>query len=130
MRFDDLIGKPFVDMGRGPEGFDCWGIVLEVNRRLGRDLPDYPGVHICEQDVILARIAAHRCEFDRVSDPQPGDVVLYKQYGDHLHFGAVIDGARFIHCSEGMGVKINRFDHPLIRQLIEGFYRCKTNGNS
>lgn len=40
---NDLIGRPFVRGGRGPDGFDCWGLVLEVRRRLRLPLPpDYP----------------------------------------------------------------------------------------
>ena len=39
--YDDLIGRPFVDGGRGPENFDCWGLATDVFRRHGKILPDF-----------------------------------------------------------------------------------------
>lgn len=42
MELNDLLGLPFADGGRGPDSYDCWGIVREVYRRYGVTLPDYP----------------------------------------------------------------------------------------
>ena len=40
--YDDLIGVPFVDGGRDAKsGLDCWGLVKEVFRRQGYEVPDY-----------------------------------------------------------------------------------------
>jgi cell wall-associated NlpC family hydrolase len=36
---DDLPGKPWERGGRGPGAYDCWGLVLEVRRRLALPLP-------------------------------------------------------------------------------------------
>ena len=33
--YDDLIGKPYEPHGTGPEAFDCWGLCVEVLKRLG-----------------------------------------------------------------------------------------------
>lgn len=35
----DLVGLPFVSGARGPAAFDCWGLVLELRRRLALPLP-------------------------------------------------------------------------------------------
>jgi len=35
----DLPGRPYLYGARGPASFDCWGLVLEVRRRLGLVLP-------------------------------------------------------------------------------------------
>ena len=44
-RFDTAIqaalGKPWVVLGRGPDTFDCWGLVLWVYRAAGVVLPDF-----------------------------------------------------------------------------------------
>ena len=34
-----LPGAPYVRGARGPRAFDCWGLVLEVRRRLGLPAP-------------------------------------------------------------------------------------------
>lgn len=39
---NDYVGVPFVENGRGRDGWDCWGLVLAVYRdRLGLELPDF-----------------------------------------------------------------------------------------
>lgn len=37
----DLIGTPFEYGGRGPKTFDCYGLVREMHKRAGLDIPDY-----------------------------------------------------------------------------------------
>jgi cell wall-associated NlpC family hydrolase len=34
-----LVGLPFQAGARGPAAFDCWGLVLELRRRLGLPVP-------------------------------------------------------------------------------------------
>lgn len=61
----ELLGLPYALGGRGPEAFDCYGLVREFHRRRGLELP--PG------DTEEA-VAPH---FVAVAQPQPGDVVKY-----------------------------------------------------
>lgn len=35
---NDLVGKSFGINQRGPDAFDCWGLVLEVYKRLGHPI--------------------------------------------------------------------------------------------
>ena len=37
----DLVGQPFKEGARGPNEFDCWGLVREVAKRSGTELPDF-----------------------------------------------------------------------------------------
>ena len=42
MNFNDLIGVPFKNRGRDiQDGFDCYGLVKEVYRRYGHEIPEY-----------------------------------------------------------------------------------------
>ena len=42
MDFTDLIGTPFANHGRDvKQGLDCYGVVREVYRRYGYDVPEY-----------------------------------------------------------------------------------------
>jgi NlpC/P60 family len=39
---NDYVGVPYVENGRGRDGWDCWGLVLAVYRdRLELELPDW-----------------------------------------------------------------------------------------
>lgn len=40
VEYKDLLGKPFRWGARGPDAFDCWGLVMAVFRRAGVDLKD------------------------------------------------------------------------------------------
>jgi len=122
-KLDDLIGLPFVDGGRDPEaGLDCWGLSTEVFRRYGITLPDYQ--ISCEDasrihnEVREQRPFWHRCEGEI---PIPALVVIrFTVYCDHT--GVYIGSGRFIHTCKGIGVNIERIDHPAWAKRIEGFY--------
>jgi cell wall-associated NlpC family hydrolase len=127
LHYDDLIGKSFADMGRGPDAYDCWGLVLEISRRLGKHVPDYGECHYWDASHILEQYYIHKPDYERVTPPpELGDIVIYKRMSGELHFGVVVDEHCFLHAGPKIGVRKNRFDHPIICQLIEGFYRCKT----
>lgn len=74
------IGTPYVWGGASPSsGFDCSGLVQYVYGRLGVSLPRTTG---------QLRSVGHA-----VSDPRPGDLVLFDDYG---HVGIYAGGGRII----------------------------------
>jgi len=108
--FDDLIGKPYIENGRGPDGYDCYGVWMEVNRRLGVELP--------EQELILKG-----CKFKKVDTPQAGDAVLIIT-GEGPHVAAAENETTIIHTSCKMGnVHRVKIDNPQVAGRIQGFYR-------
>lgn len=42
MEYKDLVGKAYRNGGRGNDAYDCWGLVIEIYRRQGITLNDYP----------------------------------------------------------------------------------------
>jgi probable lipoprotein NlpC len=123
--YSDLIGKPFADLGRGPEAYDCWGLVIEIGRRLGIAVPDY-GVHYWDIGGLNDTFRARVPEYDRVTLPECGDIVAFKRVSGELHFGVMVDQRSVLHAGPEIGVRLNRLDNPFMRQMIDGFYRCKT----
>lgn len=124
--FSDLVGKPFAKMGRGPDQYDCWGVVIEVARRVGKTVPDYE-LYACDTYGENNRLyQEHVGEYVRVYVPEPGDIVVWKRISDGgLHFGAMVDGDRFLTTNPHTGVCVNRLSNPLVKQLVEGVYRCR-----
>jgi cell wall-associated NlpC family hydrolase len=121
----DLIGKPFEDGGRGPEVFDCWGLVMEVYRRHGLELPDYKiGAHDVEE--IDGEIQDNRPAWDEhISGEIPvPSVVVIRLPGSSFcnHCGVFIGAGRFIHAREKTGVCIDRTTSPAWCRRIDGFY--------
>ncbi|MEN6568065.1 MAG: NlpC/P60 family protein [Veillonellales bacterium] len=118
----DLIGKPFQDGGRGPESYDCWGLVLEVFRRYGIELPDYQ--ISCNADLnIDKQINAERCNWVRCHGeiPVPALVVI-QESGLCDHTGVYTGNGRFIHARQKVGVVKEAVEQPVWKRRIEGFY--------
>jgi cell wall-associated NlpC family hydrolase len=96
----DLIGRPFRAGARGPDAFDCWGLVRELRARLGLPVPpDYATGD-------LTRGAAHAlfrgempADWRRV-DLRHGAIVL----SDAAAHAGVLVAGRVIHAQFTAGV--------------------------
>lgn len=122
----DLIGKPFVDGGRGPDGYDCLGLVREVYRRCGVDFPNYTG---CCYD-LAAFSAGYEKERPRWIRHEPPDIpvpaVVAIRFNAPVvnHVGVYIGEGKFLHTREKTGVVIELTRSPAWNRRIEGFYTC------
>jgi len=112
-KFDDLIGKRYEQNGRGPETFDCYGICMEVCKRIGINLPEFRSL------LNEARL------FKKVEKPVMGDLILMNT-NEH-HVGVMVSSNEMIHTSSQFGsvnkIKIN---HPWVQQRVSGYYRWTT----
>jgi cell wall-associated NlpC family hydrolase len=126
--FQDLIGVPFVDGGRDVStGLDCWGLVAEIFRRSGIDLPDYQiSAADClriAQEIETERLTGRWNKHEYPLVPIPAIVVMrYNKPGIWNHTGVYLGGGRFLHTREKIGVTIERVDSPIWQRRIEGFY--------
>lgn len=103
------LGVPWIALGRGPHGYDCWGLVVSVWRELGwTDAPDFPySSEYTERRNALISIVGEKKVYDSTWVPResPADAclcVMFK-YGHAYHVGIYLDGNVF-HCVEGRGV--------------------------
>jgi probable lipoprotein NlpC len=118
----DLIGLPFKDGGRGPEQYDCWGLVREVYCRYGVNLPDYP-ISAMDAVKIGNQMAQEKPDWLEVYEPLPVPclVVIRLACGSWAnHVGVYIGNGRFIHAYKTTGVVIDRIKRW--RSSIVGFY--------
>ncbi len=115
----DLLGKPFADGARGPHAYDCVGLMLEIERRLGFELPAW-GSHARE----LPGAMAH---WEPVTDPQPGDGILLTSDDPPWHIGVVTGGGYMIHAHPACGVTRERYNAFPWQNRVRGFYRAHAN---
>lgn len=117
----DLIGKPYKVHGRGPEAYDCYGLVIEVSRRFGRLLPDLfyekTGVEINAKLIGSGKSAITAY---KIPEPVEGAVVVLIIKGKPHHVGVCIGDGNFIHATEDTGVRVDSL--ASYRSKIEGFY--------
>ncbi len=129
MNLCDLIGKPYQSGARGPNAFDCWGLVMEVSKRAGVVLPD---IEVPKDEVRRGQIVSvqKRQNFVRLRNPEPWCLVLFRIIDDQgnirWHVGVVLENTgRFIHTTGKMGVNISSLGSPAWRLFIEGYYKYK-----
>lgn len=128
----DLIGVPFLDSGRDPNrGLDCWGLVMEVYRRVGVELPDYgksvPSAYASGSSDVAARNAEATGRWLKVDTPSACDLVAMRT--DRRvptainHFGVCIGRGRFLHTIKPRNAHIARLDAIEWANRVVGFYR-------
>lgn len=120
MEYVDLLGKPFKYGGRDARyGLDCYGVVVEMSKRVGNQLPERQFSE--NLDVNHALMATQMDEWTKC-ECAPGAVVLIRIYRIPCHVGFVINDYQFIHAWEGSGgVVVERIEEW--QKRIEGFYR-------
>lgn len=111
-----------MDGGRGPDGYDCWGLVLEVYRRHGIELPDYNiSAKACER--ISKQMTASRPEWEKLTAPEvPCLVVLKADEYFVQHLGVHIGNRKFLHVTNN-GVLVDRVNSPSWKMRFRGFYK-------
>ena len=129
---ENYIGLPWVAGGRGAREFDCWGLVLWVQKHYyGREVSLIP-VDPHNYYELIHAFSHHpeRKRWDLVDNPSDGDVVLMKRHHYPIHAGIWIDvdGGGVLHALEGVGVVFQKtIDLALHGLQIEGFY-CYAGG--
>lgn len=129
MDFTDLIGVPFVNRGRDLNGLDCYGLVKEVFKRYGYNVPEYDALYtnyddMCRiNEIIQGNIKNY--PWKEIAEPKVPCLIAIRfgsPDGMVNHTGVYIGGGRFIHTRERIGVNIDRISSPAWRRVIVGFY--------
>ena len=106
----DLIGVPFVEFGRDiKNGLDCYGLAIEVERRLGKNLKDVALEKFDREKVerTAPNLNVKKLRLDEISEG-----VILEFYGlqdKRLHIAVALDKKTFIHATENQGVRISSF---------------------
>jgi cell wall-associated NlpC family hydrolase len=96
----DLIGKPFADGARGPDSFDCFGLLLELFRRRGIIITDHSySADPNERGALLLKGLAGWTP----CDIHPGAGLMFRENGIAGHVGVALDEDRFLHAARSIG---------------------------
>tara|TARA_R100001086_G_scaffold249921_1_gene191834 strand:- start:247 stop:669 length:423 start_codon:yes stop_codon:yes gene_type:complete len=132
LQYADLIGVPFAYNGRGPDTYDCYGLNMEIYRRLGVKVPDVRSP--TDLDDIAAVMGFEKTKWTTLwtkegigdapshADMPVGATLMFNVNGRTSHVGIVVRPGRFLHAWEHLGgVAEERIS--LWRRRIEGIYR-------
>lgn len=130
VQYLDLLGTPFAYQGRGPEEYDCYGVLTEMHRRLGKSIPEYKSPDdLVEIADMIGREKRLWEEVWKREDKAPDlaeiplhSTLVFNVKGLACHVGFVITPNKFIHTWQGSGgVLVERIS--LWRQKIIGIYK-------
>lgn len=123
LEYGDLIGVPFRFGGRGPDAYDCYGLVMEMSERAGSPLPDFG--FSSDQALISSMMGVTMPQWQEVKR-DPGAVALLRVGHFISHVGFMLDHDRMIHTwDKSGGVTVQRIAEW--QQRIVGFYKYVGN---
>lgn len=104
----DAMGKPYRTGGRGPDQFDCSGLVYFAYKKIGVTLP------VTAEEQAGAGVSVS------TDGALPGDVAVFR-IDRSYHVGIMINGADFIHASKSRGVAVDSLSIPYWTKSLQGF---------
>ena len=127
--FTDLIGVPFVNRGRSKDvGFDCYGLVMEVYKRYGYNIPEYDTQYHYDDSCRVNELISGNVKnypWKEIQEPKAPCLIAIRfgvPDGFVNHTAVYIGSGMFIHTREKIGVNIDRVSSPAWRRVIVGFY--------
>jgi cell wall-associated NlpC family hydrolase len=105
-----LLGRPYRNGAKGPQAFDCSGLVHYVYERFDMTVP-----------VSTEGLSRIGYEVSR-DEMTAGDIAIFRISGD-MHAGIMINDLEFIHASKSRGVAIDSLDLPYWKRAFLNFRR-------
>lgn len=112
-----LLGAPYVHCGRGPESYDCWGLIVVIRERMGQPIID-EWAHIEQSQEVLYQVVLEgfsRSCWLRTSEYNPGDIVGLGK-NKLMHHAGIITPWGIMHTVKSFGA------------IIQTPYELKLNG--
>lgn len=112
-----LVGTPY-------EKLDCFGVARKFySWVMGVELKHYYDGEAKERDEAKSLIYSNMGDFEQVTEPKLGDLILMKMYGVESHIGVYIGSGAMLHTQKTTGCVVA----PISRysKVIVGYYRVK-----
>ena len=121
----DLIGKPFLYGGRGPDHYDCYGLVSEIYKRRGIALP--PLLSATSYKAIDPIFQNEKKGYIKIDKPEAYAIVSFIIRPPFVsHVGVVLENEKsFIHVLQKRFVAIEQLSSQSWNHRIEGYYRWR-----
>lgn len=121
MDVSDLIGVKYKPHGRDKNGYDCYGLVMEVEKRFGYNLPDFSYTETDGKIDAEAETALKGGDMMRIGSPVPGAIILLQNVqGMKTHIGVYLGDGMFIHSHIKRNVCVDSVES--YRHSIAGVY--------
>jgi len=129
-KIGEFVGKSFEDGGRGPDSYDCWGLVKDVFSSFGIEVPDYK-ISCFASKEIDSKIEECKRQWIRLDKPEVPCLVVIKADPNVpracTHCGVYVLPGKFLHAQNNRGSILTPTNHPYWKTRIVGYY--KWNGS-
>lgn len=118
----DFIGAKYKLHGRTKEeGFDCYGLVLAVEKRIGNELPDFDyKIDSPELFFMYSEKMQREKKIQKITTFTDGAIILFQsRTGERLHIGVYVGDGCFCHCNS-LGVHLDKIT-SIDKDLMEIF---------
>lgn len=117
-KYSNLIGLSY-------ETHNCWDIaVLFYKNVLGLDLSHFhDGSGVPDREITRNIIFTRQAEFEKVSVPKFGDIVILKLFGIECHIAIYLGHGKILHTTRTSGSVIDRIEKW--KRVVVGYYRAK-----
>lgn len=122
MWVNDWVGIPYQKLGRGPDGYDCLGLFVALQRvRHNRSVFD----PLCLVSAAARQKLAEAAKADwvPVDEAREGDALLFNFRGMPLHVAYALGGRMMLHTSQDTGESlIEDYRAACWGDRLEGIY--------
>ena len=132
MTISELIGKPYKNNGRGPNSFDCYGLIKFIYKKfLSIELPEYNGYEenwYNHSDILREQLNKFADLWEPVNILKKWDILTFSHGVDSgitNHCGLYLGEDKMIHCYESSPVVIDRVTRPYWEKNRTGIMRYK-----
>lgn len=116
------IGKGYKGNSNGPDFYDCYSLVIAIQRDLGKNIMDFRhDAKSREERKNAIENGKNAPCFEKIEKPLAGCIVILYHNNVPQHVGVYIGNGKVIHATFDRGVVIDE-----LRTLkVEGFYKVK-----
>lgn len=115
--FSNLVGLPY-------ERVNCWDLVVLFYRQIFKyELAPYYEDGKTDPNTVQGLVNIARTDFERVTEPQFGDIILMKMMGVESHIGVYISSEKFLHTQTKTGSCLDSL--AKWQKIVVGYYRPK-----
>lgn len=121
MDYGDLLGIRYKPHGRTKEeGFDCYGLAIEVLKRNGITLPDLYYKSIKDSEKVYNELRA-TLDAERIDSYEENCILEITRFGEPSHIAVYIGDGLMIHTGPKIDVVIEPVRH--YKNRIRGIWR-------
>lgn len=104
-----VLGTPFKWCGRGPDGYDCWGLVVEVRKRMGMPVLDewFNAIDSASESCKNVTEGFLRPCWTKTETPEPGDIIGLSR-NKFMHHTGILTPWGTLHTVRNFGALVQK----------------------